>query len=179
MKIVLATPLYPPDTEPIAQYNKELAKRMATQRHKVTIVTYGKYPEQIEGVSIITTDKRKFSLMRIIDYTIKLGKETKKSNIIYVQNGASVELPILLITSIIKKPFIFFETDTNALRRAEKNIFLKILHRAVRRRARAIITETPPLRPEILPFSAYPEKEFLKYEANWDAYIKTLSKITS
>ncbi|MHB1117949.1 MAG: glycosyltransferase family protein [Minisyncoccota bacterium] len=178
MKIVLATPLYPPDIEPVALYNKELAKRLTAKKHKVTIATYSKHPEQIDGVRIITTDKQNFSFARITHYTIKLWKELRGSDVMYVQNGASVELPTLLITSIIKKPFVFFETDINARKRAGVNFFLKILRYAILHRACAIITNIPSPKPEILPFDAYPEENFLKYETEWNIHLETLSKIT-
>ena len=58
MKIVLATPLYPPDTEPTALYC-ELAKRLGQEKHhQVTIVTYGA-PRTNTWVAIIAVDKNK------------------------------------------------------------------------------------------------------------------------
>lgn len=177
MKIILATPLYPPDVEPIATYNKELARRLSTQKHNVVVTTYGKYPERLDGVLVVTTDKEKFSLVRIIYYTAKLWKMACDFDVIYVQNGASVELPIIIVTSIVKKPFVFFETDKNAQKRTRENFFLNIIHEKIIRRALITIKEIPSPKPEILPFASYPEKELLGYEKEWSTHIETLSKI--
>lgn len=178
MKIVLATPLYPPDVEPVALYCKELARRLAMAGHEVIVATYGKYPEEVPGVTVVTTDKRQFLLVRIIKYTVALWKVVKNADMIYAQNGASVEFPVLIITNILKKPFVLFWTDVNAIKQAEKNFFLNVLAQAICRRTRMLIENFPPQKPEILPFEAPLGKVLTEYETVWDEHLEQLSLIT-
>jgi hypothetical protein len=175
MKIVLATPLYQPDVEPVAVYCKEFARRLAEAGHTVIVATYGNLPEKVPGVTVITTDKRQLIFTRITNYTVTLWKVARDADVIYAQNGASVELPLILIAPIIKKPIIFLSIDTNATKQAEKNFFFNILARAIRHRAHLTINRIPPQKPEILPFEARPEKVLVEYEAAWKEHIRQLT----
>lgn len=177
MKIILATPLYPPDIEPVALYCKELAKRLSKKDNSVTVVTYGNLLEQIAGVVMVSTDKCKPLLVRIILYTLKLWYAIRDADILYVQDGTSVELPVLLATIITKTPFVLFLTDTNAIKQTRSNNLRRLINQTIIRRARATITEIPPERPEILPFSPLPERELLEYERSWTRHLQILSDI--
>lgn len=178
MKIILATPLYPPDTEPIALYCKELAKRLAQEKHhQVTVVTYSKLPEQIPGVAIIAVDKNKPLFIRIALYTLKLWRASQKADILYIQNGASVELPTLITTMITRTPFILFSTDKNVTKQAQKNHGHHMVNQAITRRARMVITEIPHEKPEIISFSPRPERELLEYKNSWTRHLQILSEI--
>ncbi|MEK7538927.1 MAG: hypothetical protein AAB552_03740 [Patescibacteria group bacterium] len=178
MKIVIATPLYPPDIEPTALYCKEFARRLAGAGHSVVVATYGNIPEDVPGVTVTTTDKRQFLLVRIILYTMSLWKSIKDANVIYVQNGASVEFPLFILSFVAKKPIVLLSTDTNATERAEKNLFLKKLRQAIEHRAHLIIKKLPPQKPEILPFVPQPTHALTEYETAWQQHIQQLTHIT-
>lgn len=178
MKIVLATPLYPPDVEPVALYCKEFARRLAVAGHEVIVATYGKYPEEIPSVTVIATDKRQFLLVRIIRYTMALWRVAKNADVIYAQNGASVEFPLFILSPVFKKPIVLLSTDTNATERAEKNFFLKKLRQAIEHRACLIINKLPPQKPEILPFVPQPTQALTEYETAWQKHIQQLTHIT-
>lgn len=178
MKITLATPLYPPDTEPIALYYKELAKRLSHEKHhQVTVVTYGKLPEKISEVDIVTVDKSKPIFIRIALYTLKLWRAMQSTDILYIQNGASVEFPTLVTTMIMGTPFVLFSTDKNVAKQTQNNRLRHMVNQAIIRRARVVITEIPPEKPEILSFSPRPEHELLEYENSWTKHLQKLSEI--
>ena len=64
MKILIVTPLYPPDIAGHSAYVKELALRLR-EAHTVTILAYNHIPEKIEGVNIITIQKHLPTLVRL------------------------------------------------------------------------------------------------------------------
>jgi hypothetical protein len=175
MKIVIATPLYPPDIAEPAPYVKELAKRLTTQ-HEITIVAYSHIPEKIPGVRIVAVDKRRPILNRLFSYTRTLLHEARSTDLIYAENGASVELPLVFISFLVRQPIIFHRGDRAAHVRATNRPLLRLIERAAEQSARAIITDMPLPKPEIIPFSKLTPAETEKYERSWDEHLALLRK---
>jgi hypothetical protein len=176
MKIVLATPLYPPDIAPPAPYVKELAKRLVAG-HQVTLVTYGKLPEQVAGVKIIAIPKSQMLSVRLFKYTSVLLKEARKADVVYAQNGASVELPLLLISFLTATPIVLCFGDAAAHTRALSRPILRFLERTVSARAKSLVHSVPPPRPIILPLEPRPEQELLAYEMAWRDHTDKLERL--
>ena len=165
MKLVLVTPLYPPDTGGPAPYMKELAKRLA-DRHDITLVTYGRYPEAVEGVHVIAIDKAQPLLQRLSAYTKALREAAKNADALFVANGASTELPALICSFGSPVPFLFAPIDSAAGRG-----FLRgILGRVMRARSRAILADFPLPRPELLPLEPEPTEALEAYERSWERH---------
>lgn len=175
MKIVVATPLYPPDIAPPAPYVKELAKRLAT-RHIVTIVAYAHIPELVENVTIVPIDKRQPLLARLFGFTRALMREAKNADVIFVMNGASVELPAILLSLMSSTPWILGIADLVADGQSEKRFSLHLIDRIARAHAKKTLTEFPLPRPEILPLEAYPEAELQAYEESWQHHLEILEE---
>lgn len=176
MKIVIATPLYPPEIAEPAPYVKELAKRLL-KNHQVTIVIYGRLPEKVPGVSFVCVDKRQPLFLRLLHFTFALWKAALNADILYVENGASVELPAGIVALFTRRPLIIHIGDKIADKKAKENLPLKIINRFVSRRARQIVDETPAPHPEILPFTQTPQAEFDEYEKFWSAHINALENL--
>src|SRR5438105_15127744 len=96
MKIVLASPLYPPDIAQPAPYIKELAMRLRA-RHSVALVVYGELPEKVDGVKIVSVSKRLPLIIRLIKFMFALARACADADVIYAENGASIELPLALV----------------------------------------------------------------------------------
>lgn len=172
MKIVLATPLYPPDTAEPAPYIKELATRLS-KLHEVTIVTYGRLPEQIPGVSIVAVDKRQQLIPRLTSYWKALRRAIKNAQILYAENGASVELPVFLVAGRL----IFHIGDKRAHGRTKYNPLRYLLEKLVSARAQAVIKGNPLSRPEIIPFEKPPS--FDAYQASWQSHMTEINNALS
>lgn len=177
MKIVLATPLYPPDVAEPAPYIKELAKRLAEEGHSITIVAYTRLPEKITGVRIISISKHALLPLRLAAFMKNMISAGRAADVIYAENGPSVELPMIVATFLIRTLFILHIGDTLAYERAEKNIFLRYIKRAAIKRAHATVTDTPLKRPEILPFHSISATEKNTYEESWKAHIRSLMEL--
>ncbi len=193
MRLLIVTPLYPPDIAPLAVYVKELAKRL-TGHAEVTIIAYAHIPEKIEGVRIIAIPKNVLLPFRLIALTKALWSEIRKADVLYVQNGASTELPAGIVSFFTRTPLIIGIQDHVALASAKKRAVLKVILHFVLSRAHHIIHATnvtlpfsylqktrlidePCARPEILPFGAYPKEAFTLYEESWEKHIQALTEI--
>lgn len=173
MKIVLATPLYPPDIAEPAPYVKELAKRLA-KTDEVTIVTYGHMPEAVDGVRIRAVSKQRPLPIRLLAYMFALWREAWRADVLYLQNGPSVELPAAMVLLFLRVPLITRIGDTNAHRHAETSPLLRMIERRAFARARNVVTESPDPRPEILPFTDWPVKELNAFERSWSGHVEHL-----
>ncbi|PIR85301.1 hypothetical protein COU15_01420 [Candidatus Kaiserbacteria bacterium CG10_big_fil_rev_8_21_14_0_10_45_20] len=178
MNILICTPLYPPDVENTAQYVQELARRLAGA-HSVAVLTYGALPEPTEGVVLYGVKKEQSALVRIWRYTGKLFALQKNADVVVAINGASVELPLVLTAPFARARIILNDVDERALAVHRKNALLGALHALARARARVVcaLSETPPAKPEILPFSPPPVAEQAQYEASWKAHLEHLETL--
>ncbi len=176
MRILLATPLYPPDIAEPAPYVKELAKRLSKE-HIVTIVAYGTLPEKIQGVRIIAVNKRRPLLLRLLAYTTALVRASRDADLIYAENGASVELPAGLVALITGRPLVIHIGDKDAHERAARNKLYFFIEKFAILRAQRTIIETPMKRPEILPLEPRPDAALAAYEASWSMHFNSLNTI--
>lgn len=172
MRILIATPLYPPDIAPSAPYVKELASRLSNH-HDVTVLAYGHIPEHIQKVRIITVSKRAPLLTRILHFTKALLQNAYRADILIIENGPSVEFSFLLTGLFIRRRKIFSMSDVVAESRARCSFLHDIPHRLAQRLAHVVIVATalPLPRPEIHPFKPYPQEDFDAYEASWKKHI--------
>ena len=175
MRIIISTPLYPPDIAEPAPYTKELARRLSAS-HDVIIVTYGRVPEEVPGVKILVIDKRKPLLPRLFSYTLALLREARLANIIYLQNGASTELPAGIVARLTRIPLVAHIGDAIADEKASKSVILRALQKFAFSRAQTILTETPPPHHEVLHFEGFPAAALSAYEASWKNHLKQLER---
>jgi hypothetical protein len=152
---------------------KELAKRLAG-RYEVTVVAYGRLPEQVAGVETIAVDKRRRLLPRLAGYTRALRRAARKADVVYAVNGASVELPAIFVALTSKTPLVIGIADPAAHEHASKSLPLHMLERIARTHARTTIEEMPLPRPEINPLMPAPSDELAAYEQSWAEHIALL-----
>ncbi len=189
MRILLITPLYPPDIAGTAPYVKELAERLASA-HTVTILTYGHIPELVPNVIIHTVEKSSLLPIRIFHFCIKLISLTRYTDIVYMQNGPSVELPMLTLSFFSRTPCIMRIGDEKSAHHSLNTPLLKNLLLMTSKRMRLLLTHSkktlpaslqnlrlipsPDARPEILPFSEYPKDAYERFEQSWNEHVSTL-----
>lgn len=172
MRVLIVTPLYPPEVADAALYTKELARRLSKD-HKITIVTYAHLPEEVYGVSIVTIDKRRPRLARLRAFREAFLRAVKNADIVLAINGASVELPLLLTPIPKSVRLVFCIADAMAHARAG------LIERLAFARADIIVRELPPRRPEILPLEPEPTEALAAYEASWTTHLHTLESLFS
>jgi len=190
MRILIATPLYPPDIAPLAVYVKELATRLSAE-FDITILAYAHTPEKIDDVRIVAVKKNTVLPFRLFAFTRALWKEARNADLVFIQNGASVELPGIIVSLLVRTPFIVHFGDTTAIASAQKRRRFKTTAELIQRRSthcifgmesamvsafpqKTTVVPLPHTRPEILPFAAYPTEAVKAYESSWTQYITTL-----
>lgn len=118
MRIIIATPIFPPETGGPATYTRELAERLTQQNHEITVVAYADAPEAIAGVRVVAVSKERPTFSRLISYFFALNREAKKADIIYVQNAVASGLPAALVGMLSGKPVVLKFVGDEAWERA-------------------------------------------------------------
>lgn len=198
MKILLVTPLYPPDIAGSAPYVKELAKRLSREC-TVTVLAYGHIPEAVEGVRLRSVEKSVSLPARLVRFARALREELRDTDAVLVENGPSVELPLFLAHFGHRKKIVFHLYDETALGHAAASRWYRILLRLGMLSAGRVLThrnesvhtaritgkdsgkevdaERPAQRPEILPFSPFPKEALSAYETSWERHVGELAQI--
>lgn len=177
MKLVIATPFYPPDTEVTAVYAYELAKRLSS-RHSVVVVTYGRLPEELPNITVNAVEKRHGRLSRVVAFRNSLSRALRGADALILVNGMSVEAPLACIPHARRIPTARILVDEPAESRANRSVLAKMVKRVLSY-SHVLNTNLPLPRPEILPLAPYPEIEFHTYEQSWESHIATLKQVLS
>jgi glycosyltransferase involved in cell wall biosynthesis len=117
MKIILATPLYPPEIEHLSTYVKDLAEHLKND-HQITVLAYAGQVEKTSGVNIFTINKHQPLWLRILVYTFKLFKLARSADLIYAQNAVASGLPAILVKYLLKIPVVINFAEDEAWKRA-------------------------------------------------------------
>ncbi len=119
MRIILATPIYPPEVGGPATYVVELAERLRGSDH-VVIVAYTDNLQPVSSTHLIAVSKKHLLPVRLVKYFFALLREAKQSDLIYVQNAVAAGLPAALVGMWLKKPVILKFVGDEAWERASQ-----------------------------------------------------------
>jgi glycosyltransferase involved in cell wall biosynthesis len=185
MKIVLATPLLPPEIGGPATYTVELAKRLES-KHELVIVAYADNPESVVAQKLLVISKKQPLPVRLVKFFFALNKVAKGADVIYAQNAVAAGLPAMFVGKLrgvrVVVKFVGDEAweRATAAHKTIKNLedFLKhpegglktkmfmLLQGFVMRHVAAVTTPSRYLRDELI--SAYhldPARVFTNYNA--------------
>jgi glycosyltransferase involved in cell wall biosynthesis len=119
VKIILATPVYPPEIGGPATYTKELAKRLRDE-HEIVIVAYASTSEIIEGTTLFVASKRRPLPVRLLKFFILLYKASRGADVIYVQNAMAAGFPAVLVSMMRGIPLVLKFVGDEAWERASQ-----------------------------------------------------------
>lgn len=122
MKIIVATPIYPPEIGGPATYTKELCERLSGL-HDITVVTYTNSAEASHGTRLVPVGKGRPLPVRLILFFIKLLRASKGADVIYVQNAMAAGLPVTLVHILTGIPFVLKFVGDEAWERATQHKF--------------------------------------------------------
>ena len=107
MRLLIITPIFPPEIGGPATYTYELASRLK-EKHDITIITFGDKLKPIEGVKIIGIPLFKSnvagSLKRQIRLLIEVYRCASKTDFVYIQGPVVVGFIAVLVSRILNKP---------------------------------------------------------------------------
>lgn len=176
MRILLLSPLYPPDIAESAHYVKELARRLSGD-YEISVLTYGHLPEKVAGVKIRAIDKRRSLPLRLLLYTAVLLRKSSRADVIFAGNGPSVEFPLLVASFFTKAKILLHVGDRAAHDYASRHFLRRWIERAAFSLGEKIIEEIPLPRPEINPLKPYPDTAFKEYERSWEKHEEMLHRL--
>ena len=119
MRIVLATPVYPPEFGGPATYTKGLALKLRDE-HEVVIVAYASTSEIIPGTTLFVASKQHPLPLRILKFTFDLFRASRGADVIYVQNAMAAGLPAVIVGMIRRIPVILKFVGDEAWERASQ-----------------------------------------------------------
>lgn len=114
MKIILATPIYPPAIGGPAEYARELPRRL-TLAHTVTTIAY---TDNAPDNTVVSISPRIPLPFRLFLFFYHVWKESHNADIIYAQNAVAAGLPAVLAGMLRKKPVIIKFVGDEAWERA-------------------------------------------------------------
>lgn len=173
MRILIITPLFPPDVTVPASYAKELSTRLLESGHQVTVLLYGHHPEAISGVTYRTVSKQQNILPRLINFTRMLFMLRSQADYFVLLNGPSTELPFALLTPFLKSPAILINNDTDATH--NKSFLRRLIRTWILRSGVKHLTPAGAVlvRSEIHPLLPFPTQAREAYNSAWDAHLKS------
>ncbi len=171
MKILVVAALFPPDVAEPAPYIKELVSRLS-KNHQVEVLTYGKIPESVAGVTITAVSKSTGTAKRLFEFAKTLQEKSKEFDIVLVNNAPSTELPTIFASLTSKARWFLLISDTKITYRGWR----KLLFSLTTRYCTTINTDLPKKRPEVLPFKKINEQVQHEYDASWQTHITELEQ---
>src|SRR3989344_5509274 len=119
VKIILATPVYPPEFGGPATYTKGLALKLR-DKHEIVVVAYASTSELIDGITLHVASKRRPLPVRLVKFFILLYKASRCAEVIYVQNAMAAGLPAVLVGMLRNIPVVLKFVGDEAWERASQ-----------------------------------------------------------
>ena len=120
MRILIATPIYPPEIGGPATYTKELVERWH-DTHEIIVVTFTNNTQALPGSVLISVDKQLALPVRLFKFFVAVYKASKNADVLYVQNAMAAGLPTVLAGMLRRKPVVLKFVGDEAWERATQH----------------------------------------------------------
>lgn len=109
MKILISTPLFPPETHYPAFFSKELANQLS-RTHDVIVLAFVDYPEKIleagKEIPVLNVSKNQNLFLRLFKFFILLLRNVKNHDIIIVKQAGISSFLTIIVAKIFRKKTI-------------------------------------------------------------------------
>ena len=120
MRILITTPIWPPEIGGPATYIKELISHLPGH-YQSTVLAFADNPEDLPEVPFVSISKKNPLPIRQLRFFKKLLDLGKNTDVIYAQNPMAVGVPSIVASHILKKPLILKFVGDNAWESAFRN----------------------------------------------------------
>lgn len=120
MKIVLATPIFPPESGGPGTYTCVIAERLS-RAHNVVVVTYSDNPTPLPFARVVAIHKSQRVISRLWKYTFALIHELRDADVVYAQNAVASGFPAVIAGMLRRKPVIIKMVGDEAWERAHQS----------------------------------------------------------
>jgi glycosyltransferase involved in cell wall biosynthesis len=97
MKILISTPLFPPEVAYPANFSKNLARHLSLCGYDVVLTTFSNHPEQIQGVTIYHVKKSQHLLLRMFKFYFVLIKNMWGRDLVILKQAGFSSFVTLLV----------------------------------------------------------------------------------
>jgi glycosyltransferase involved in cell wall biosynthesis len=109
MKILITTPIFPPEIGGPATYSLEVSRRLKARGHTVRIVTFADFSPDVEDLEIVAV-RMSYpvlgSLLRQSRLFATMLRATRNMELIYAQGPVVVGLCSLIVGKLMRKPVV-------------------------------------------------------------------------
>ncbi|MCU0678148.1 MAG: glycosyltransferase family 4 protein [Candidatus Pacebacteria bacterium] len=106
MKIIIATPIYPPEVGGPATYTVEIEKHLMARGHVVSVLTFSNIDNPLRTAQTTIVDKKLPRYKRIFVFGWQLYRLAKHHDVIYVQNAMAAGLPAVIVGLLTRTPVV-------------------------------------------------------------------------
>jgi len=112
MRILIATPLYPPETSAPAPEVERIADALG-ETHDVHVVAYANTPTTPQNHTLAVVKKHAALISRLIAFTATLFRESSRGDVLYAERAVAAGLPALIVSKLRGIPLYvhFFEDE--------------------------------------------------------------------
>lgn len=105
-KILISTPLFPPEIAYPASFSKKLGSHLSKYGHDIVIATFSDSPEKIENVKVLHVRKSLNLIYRMIKFYFLLFMEIPKTDLIILKQAGFSSFLTLLVSKVFRKKMI-------------------------------------------------------------------------
>ncbi len=170
MRILVLTPLFPPDVSTSAVYIKKLVTKLSVN-YDVTCLHYGQLPEKAGATTLVSVRKDVTTIKRLASFAYAIWRQ-RHCDIVLVMNGPSIELPFLLVHLLKRTKLVYVESDPNAITKA--SFIGKTLHRLMSKKSSVVLKPASTIlnRPLLHPLDNTNLTDVTNYEQNFALHVE-------
>ena len=102
MKILISTPLFPPEIAYPAKFSKKFARHLVSCGYDVVVATFSDFPEKIENVEIIHVKKSNHLILRLLKFYFLMMQKIKNQDLVILKQAGFSSFITLLVCRLYK-----------------------------------------------------------------------------
>lgn len=102
MKILISTPLFPPEISYPAAFSKNFAKHLASCGYDVVVATFSDFPEQIEGLKVVHVKKSHNLFLRLIKFYYVMVRSVRGVDLVILKQAGFSSFLTLLAAKLFR-----------------------------------------------------------------------------
>ncbi len=116
MRILISTPLFPPETAYPAAFAKNLSL-LLSEKNIVTVLAFVEAPEKVDNVNIISVSKKQNLAKRLTIFTYRLFQEVKNHDLVIVKQAGISSLLTVIVSKLFGKYIILKMKEDEVIER--------------------------------------------------------------
>ncbi len=120
MKILISTPLFPPENHYPANFSKDFAAHLQKMGHDIVVTTFSNFPEKVEYVKIVHVRKDKNIFLRMVLFFYQMIKHVGKQEVVVLKQAGFSSFLTVLVAKVFRIKVILKMKEDEAEVRIER-----------------------------------------------------------